>query len=215
MTNKKSLFEGYPFGPAKSLELFPLNERPVGQQIDAAIKDNVLLGAVIIKQYSEALHEAEEQIKNIQAEYPFLPEDYGFKEFLPELPEGEEHNQMSFSNIFTSRDENIRLEKIHDHTWRIKINSRAIPDPANPGQEIFIEANIDTLIHVESEQEMYQFFKIMGVLKSIQPVVSELPEGSEKIGDPIDIQLNNGAKIQSLEELRPEEPTEEIQPFTA
>lgn len=195
---KKSLFEGYPFGQAKSLTLFPKEERPVGQQIDAAIKDNIFLTAAIVKQYSEALHEAEAQIHDMQTVYPFIPEDYGFTE---EIIEGEEESQMSFSNKYVSKDNNVRLEKVHDHTWRIKIDSRAIPDPANPGEELFIEANIDTLIHVESEQEMYMFFKVMGVTRSILPDIAQMPEGSELISS-TEIQLNNGAKIQTEEELR-------------
>lgn len=210
--NQKSLFEGYPFGTPKSLELFPKSERPVGQQIDAAVKEGVLMTGEIISRYSVALHEAEQQIVDMQIIYPFLPEDYGF-----ECLELSEEDELKFApkNKYVSKDENIQLERIYDHVWRIKIHSRAIPDPKHPDEYIFTESNFDGLVHIESEQEMYQFFKMMGVTKSIQPIISQLPEGSEKIGAPIDIQLNNGAKIQSIEELRPKELIEEEKPFTA
>lgn len=81
---RKNLFGGYPYGEPKSLETFPAENRAsfsgVGENVTNPNLNNQELVEQHIIAYNKALNIAEQQILDLQAIYPMLPQDFGFEE---------------------------------------------------------------------------------------------------------------------------------------
>jgi hypothetical protein len=81
---RKNLFGGYPYVEPKSLEVFPAINRAsfsgIGGHVTNPKLGNQELTEQFIISYNKALDTAEQQILDLQAEYPFIPNDFGFNE---------------------------------------------------------------------------------------------------------------------------------------
>lgn len=153
------LFKGYPYGEAKSLEIFPLNERPFGQHIDKAVENGVGITAEVVSLYSRALHEAEQQIKDLQTDYPFLPEDYGFVEL-------EMTNSATFIQKYKAEGGNVGIDRLNDSQYRIRATYREFVD--NDGNTVEEKSPIDLVISINNEKEAFSAFKTLGLTKYIK-----------------------------------------------
>jgi hypothetical protein len=178
MAANKSIYKGYPFGPPKSRELFPVEERPSGQEIDAIIQEDTMISPSLIAKYSQALHEAEGQVYEMQRRYPFIPEDYNFVKI------------NDYENRWSSFDRNITIFNHKDDLWLIKIDEATFVD--EDGNKINSISNQEIEIQIQDEQEAYLAFKLLGVISSLEkPKENELEHGSELVGSPIELVLNN------------------------
>ena len=127
---RKSLFGGYPHSGIKSQEAFKpqsrlypeLHEGKIGIRMDLAIYPNFPTGSNDtelkdflldrIADYDQALNIAEQQIRDIGAEYPFIPEDFGF-----ELTEMRADTGPDRYNPPMYRKDNFVIARIEDHKW--------------------------------------------------------------------------------------------------
>jgi hypothetical protein len=158
-----SIFKGYPYGEPKSLEIFPTESRPSGQQIEGGVKDDLQIPAAVVALYSKALHEAEQQVRDLQTDYPFIPEDYGFAEV----------DVVGPNTIYKSHDDNVMMTRMGDD-WIIASGklSRAIT------------------MSISSEKEAYTAFKLLGLLESIK-TEKDVDNSLNFTGERVNIILNN------------------------
>lgn len=89
---RNSLFGGYPYGDPKSQEVFP--NRLEINLVDGKVSVHVNTETYILTEeddfkdfildrlfdYSNALSIAEQQVRDLQVDYPFIPQDLGFEE---------------------------------------------------------------------------------------------------------------------------------------
>lgn len=136
-TTRKSLFGGYPHEGTKSIEAFPIRNRLHPKLIDGKIMTTVDMGvyphfptSIVsdtmegndtalkdflldrIADYDQALNIAEQQIKDISAEYPFIPEDFGF-----ELTELRANTGPDNYNPPMYKKDNFVMARVEDDKW--------------------------------------------------------------------------------------------------
>lgn len=127
---RKSLFGGYPHEGIKSQDTFKINSRlhpkldegKIRVMIDHGIyphlpfesTDTQLKDFLLdrIADYDQALNIAEQQIRDIGAEYPFIPEDFGF-----ELTELRADTGPDRYNPPMYRKDNFVIARVEDHKW--------------------------------------------------------------------------------------------------
>lgn len=197
-----SIFKGYPFCAAVSLNFFPLSSRPTGQQIEGAAKDGIGVPADIIGQYSKALHEAEQQIKDMQTNYPFIAEDYGF----------EEVSVVGFIIKYKSSTGNVGIDRINDCQYRVRATFREFVD--SDGNTIEEKSPIDIVVMINNEKEAYSVFKSLGLTKYIKSKDEtrdgELVSVSELVLNHPELPAEE--KTESSEESADEHTTENTEP---
>lgn len=198
MKHDQSIFKGYPFGEPISQKIFPQSQRPYGQVIDKAAKDELTVPAEVVGLYSHALHEAETQVRDLQTQYPFIPEDYGFVEIREYPP------------VYRSFDENIYLHDLNDQAYRLVINNREIVKENE--EKIFIGNMTDIIVKIENERDAYMAFKMLGALQSLKTKSSEndtitSDPNYSSVGYPVELTLNNSPKPLDIEPKTNEEST--------
>jgi hypothetical protein len=119
----KTMQKGYPYSGIKSREIFPSHIRldinnfydsSSGEDTSVLITDRQKLSFLESKahMYHRALTIAEDQIDDILADYPFLPEDFGFKR-------GQIQNEAGFDiATYYTKGQHI-LSRISDTEWLI------------------------------------------------------------------------------------------------
>lgn len=204
MSETKSIFKGYPYGEPISYKIFPLENRPVGQQIDKAAKDGIGLPAEIVAQYSKALHEAEEQVKDLQREYPFLPEDYGFIQL------------NEFELKYKAIAGNVGLDRVNDVTWRIRSFNREFENI--DGKVVEELDNLDILVTIRNEKDAYAAFKLLGLLKYIktqqheEPTTEPVAIANIVLTDPTPVPIEKEEEKETTTNTNPETTSPEISP---
>lgn len=160
----KSIQKGYPFDGAKTLELFPnrLNPTLVNERVQITIDPKIfptyytenqdlsdfLLARVF--DYHKALEVAEQQIKDMQEEFPFLPEDFGFTP--DKLPvEGSDYQRTFYikgTNILTRDGDDkwilgifgaspVKLSIANSHEAYVVFKSLGVISDEEFGEEVF------------------------------------------------------------------------------
>lgn len=162
------IINSYPFDGPKTREIFPnrlnpsLREGKVLINIDPEVfpdfyKEEQQLTDFLLDRifdYHNALNVAEQQIFDMSEEYPFIPEDFNFKE--DELPEG---SSESFINKkFYYNDNGHIITRLSDNEWMITSNTM------NPIK-----------LTINNSREAYTTLKALAIITDdeFEPIVTE------------------------------------------
>lgn len=190
MSNEKQ----YPYGIAISKEIFPMKDRPTGQEIQKMCEEGAMIDAAVLQKYSVALHEVEMQVSDMQLKYPFLPENFGF---IPKDEDGKE---------YTHPDGIVELSKFNNSLWIVSYKkAKILESNGEDYKEINISLSAYSLI--KSSEFAKQLFEALGISdyvgKRNKTILDE--EGTEKVGEPIEVVLKSRVPQEIETENNPEE----------